>query len=311
MTTQQDAPRICMVGSCNIDLIARTPRLPGPGETIIGTKFQMGFGGKGANQAVMAARLGAKVSVVAKVGRDIFGENTLKNFQEQGIDTTYFLFDEERFSGVAPIWVDEGSGQNTIIIVPGANDGLSPADVRSAAPAIQQAQLVICQLEVPVETTLEAFRVAKEANVMTILNPAPAAPLPDELLALTDLCAPNEIEAEMLTGVKTDSVEGAEKAARALQARGPRTVILTLGERGALYVEGDAPAQFCAAEKVQAVDSTGAGDAFVGSLAYALAAGRPLGDSVRVGCAVATRSVLKTGTQTSFPYRQEVGDILG
>ncbi|MCC6617195.1 MAG: ribokinase [Anaerolineae bacterium] len=311
MTTQPDAPRICMVGSCNIDLIARVPRLPGPGETLIGTRFQMGFGGKGANQAVMAARLGAKVSVVAKVGRDIFGQDTLKNFEKEGIDTTYFMFDDERFSGVAPISVDEVTGQNSIIIVPGANDGLSPADVRNAAPAIQGAQLVICQLEVPVETTLEAFRVAKEAGVTTILNPAPAAPLPDELLALTDVCAPNEVEAEMLTGVKTDSTEGAEQAARALQARGPKTIVVTLGARGALVVEGDSPAEFVAAEKVQAVDSTGAGDSFVGSLAYALAAGRSLGDAVRMSCAIATRSVLKPGTQTSFPYREEVMGIVG
>jgi ribokinase len=305
-----NAPRICMVGSCNIDLIARVPRLPAPGETLMGSTFQMGFGGKGANQAVMAARLGAQVAVVAKVGRDIFGENTLKNFTEQGIDTTYFMFDEERFSGVAPITVDEVTGQNSIVIVPGANDGLSPADVRAAHSAIEGAQALICQLEVPLESSLEAFRIARNAGVMTIFNPAPAAPLPAELLALTDLIAPNEVEAAMLTGVATDTLEGAEAAARVLQGRGVGTVLVTLGARGALLIEGTNDPVFVAAEKVQAVDSTGAGDAFVGTLAYALAAGKPLRRATEIACAVATRSVLKTGTQTSFPYRAEVEHLL-
>jgi ribokinase len=301
-----------MVGSCNIDLIARTPRLPAPGETLIGTRFLMGFGGKGANQAVMAARLGAQVAVVAKVGRDIFGDDTRKNFIEQGIDVTHLLVDETLASGVAPIWVDETTGQNSIIIVPGANEALSPADVRRASDQITQADVVICQLEVPVSTSLEAFRVAKEVQEgpLAILNPAPAAPLPDELLRLTDILTPNEIEAAMLSGMPTSSVEEAEAAARALQQRGPRTVIITLGARGALLVDGGEPAQMVAAERVQAVDSTGAGDAFVGSLAYCLGAGRSLADAVRIACAIATRSVLKPGTQTSFPYREEVVELM-
>jgi ribokinase len=305
------APKICMVGSCMTDLVARAPRLPGPGETLFGTSFAVGFGGKGANQAVMAARLGAQVSVVVKLGRDTFGENTLKNFTEQGIDTTYFLWDDTgKSSGVAPIWVDETTGQNTIIIVPGANEALLPADVRAASAAITDAQSVICQLEIPLETTLEAFRVAKNAGVMTILNPAPAATLPTDLLAITDLIIPNEIEAQMLTGVATDTLEGAEAAARALQRQGVGRVIVTLGARGALVVDGAAAPEHVAAERVQAVDSTGAGDSFVGSLAYCLAAGKPLVDAARVASAIATRSVLKHGTQSSFPYRAEVEGLL-
>lgn len=304
------APKICMVGSCMTDLVARTPRLPGAGETLFGTSFHVGFGGKGANQAVMAARLGAQVSVVVKLGRDSFGENTLKNFQEQGCDTTYFLWDETGLSsGVAPIWVEEATGQNSIIIVPGANSALSSADVRAAHSAIEGAQLVICQLEIPLETTLEAFRVAKAAGVKTILNPAPAAALPDELLALTDIIVPNEVEAAMLSGLPTSTVEQAEAAAAALRGRGVGTVIITLGDRGALIMT-DERAEHVAAERVQAVDSTGAGDAFVGTLGYALAAGRSLRDAVRLACAIATRSVLKTGTQTSFPYRAEVESLL-
>ncbi len=310
---QSGQPKICMVGSSNIDLIARTPRMPAPGETIVGTHFQMGYGGKGANQAVMAARLGAQVTVVTKVGRDVFGEDTLKNYRAQGIDTTYVLFDETRFSGVAPIWVDERNGQNTIIIVPGANDGLSPADARSASAAIQAADVVICQLEVPIETTLEAFRIARKdpnSRILTILNPAPAAPLPDDLLRLTDILAPNENETALLSGMTVDTIEQAAAAAQILRKRGPRTVIITLGQRGAMVLDGDQPAQHVPARVVQAVDTTGAGDAFIGSLAYFLGVKRPMRDAVERAVGIATQSVLKRGTQTSFPMREEVQQLL-
>jgi ribokinase len=305
-------PKICMVGSCNVDLIARVPRLPAPGETLIGSRFQIGFGGKGANQAVMAAKLGAQVSVVTRVGDDVFGRDTLRNFQELGVDTTYMSVDKDLFSGVAPITVDENTGQNSIVIVPGANYGFFAADVRAAAPAIQGADVVMCQLEILMECTLEAFRVARAASgkqPLTVLNPAPAAELPDELLQLTDLFAPNEVEAAMLTGLPTDTLEQAETAARALQARGPKTVVITLGKRGALFVEGDGAVQHIPAQEVQAVDTTGAGDSFVGSLAYFLGAGRPLRESVEKAAAIATQSVLKTGTQTSFPTRAEMAHL--
>ncbi len=311
MNATANAPKICMVGSSNIDLIARVPRLPQPGETLTGVSFHMGYGGKGANQAVMAARLGAQVAVITKVGRDVFGEDTLKNYRAQGIDTTYVLFDEKRFSGVAPITVDDKTGQNSIVIVPGANDGLSPEDVRTATAAIQSASVLIGQLEIPIETTLAAFRVAKEkGSVLTILNPAPAAKLPDELLRLTDMIVPNETETALLTGLSVETLEQAEAAARTLHKHGPKTVIITLGSRGVLFVEGDAPAQHVPAQHVEAVDTTGAGDAFVGSLAYFLGVGRPLRDAVERACAVATQSVLKIGTQTSFPTREEIPELV-
>ena len=175
------------------------PRLPKLGETLVGESFQLGYGGKGANQAVTAARLGAQVTMVTMVGRDVFGEGTLKNYREEGIDATFVRFDETRASGVAPIFVDD-AGRNFIVIIPGANDALSPEIVREASAAITGAQIVICQLEVPIAATLEAFKIAKQANVFTILNPAPAAPLPDALLQLTDILAPNETETELLTG---------------------------------------------------------------------------------------------------------------
>jgi ribokinase len=309
--SSENIPRICMVGSCNVDLIARVPRMPQPGETLAGTHFQIGFGGKGANQAVMAAKLGAKVSVVGRVGNDVFGKDTLRNFHELGVDTTYLGVDDTLPSGVAPITVDETTGQNSIIIVPGANYGFGAVEVHETMTAIQGASVIICQLEILLETTKEAFRVARAAKhpPLTILNPAPAVPLPDDLLQLTDILIPNETETTILTGLPVDSDEQAETAARALQARGVKTVIITLGKRGALFVEGDAAAQFVAAQPVQAVDSTGAGDAFVGSLAYFLGAGRPLRQAVEKACAIATKSVLKTGTQTSFPTRAEVPEV--
>ena len=302
------ASRICVVGSSNIDLISQVPRLPKLGETMMGNSFHMGYGGKGANQAVMAAKLGAKVSMVTKLGRDVFGEGTLRNYREQGLDTTHVLFDERLFSGVAPIFVDDNA-KNFIVIVPGANMGLSPADAHASREAILSAALLVCQLEIPTETTLEAFRIAKSGNVQTILNPAPAAPLPDELLRLTDICAPNETETELLTGLPVGTPEQAEAAARALLKRGPKTVILTLGERGVLVVDEDTVTHVPAV-RVNAVDPTGAGDAFIGSLAVFLGEGIPMRDAVLRANGVAALSVTKIGTQVSFPKRAEADAFL-
>jgi ribokinase len=299
---------ICVVGSSNIDLISKVPRLPKLGETLIGSSFYLGFGGKGANQAVMAAKLGARVMMVTKLGRDVFGEGALKNYREQGIDTTFVLFDATRSSGVAPIFVDE-NGHNFLVIVPGANQALSPADVQSAREAILAADILVCQLEVPVETTLEAFRIAKSGRVRTILNPAPAVPLPDELLHLTDICAPNEVETEMLTGKPVGTLVEGEAAARTLLARGPQAVILTLGERGALVVSRD-QVEHLAALKVETVDSTGAGDAFIGSLAVFLGEGLSLFNAVRRANAIAALSVTHIGAQVSFPRRAEANEFL-
>lgn len=291
--------QICVIGSSNIDLTARVPRLPKRGETLKGHTFHLGYGGKGANQAITAAKLGARVTMVTKLGRDVFGEDTLKNYRAHGVDTTFVQFDDAHASGIAMIFVDDHA-QNCIVIVPGANAALSPDDVHAAARAIREASAVVCQLEVPVETTLEAFRIARAANVRTILNPAPASPLPDELLTLTDICVPNEIEIEMLTGVAVTTLTEGERAARALLARGVGTVIVTLGERGALLVRDDA-VEHIAPITVNAIDPTGAGDAFIGALAVFLGEGMMLRDAVKRANAVAALSVTKLGTQTSFP----------
>jgi ribokinase len=302
-------PKICVVGAANLDLISYVPRLPRMGETLHGTRFHMGYGGKGANQAVMAAKLGGDVSMVTKLGQDIFGENTLKNFQSWGIDTRHVLFTDQAFSGVAPIAVDP-DGHNAIIIVTGANDLLTPEEIEAARPVIAAAQILVCQLEIPVETTLAALRVARQEGVTAIFNPAPARPrLPDELYHLSDIFCPNESETELLTGLPVGSVEEAETAARVLLERGAGMVILTLGERGSLLVNAKESVHV-AAKPVKALDTTGAGDAFVGSLAYFLAAGKPLAEAMRRANYIAAISVQASGTQTSFPVAAELSPDL-
>lgn len=293
-------PRICVVGASNLDLISYAPRLPRLGETLHGTRFHMGYGGKGANQAVMAAKLGGQVTIVTKLGQDVFGENTLKNFQACGVDTRYVFFTDQAFSGVAPIAVDS-EGHNAIIIVTGANDLLSLEDIETARPAIESADILVCQLEIPLEITLAALRVARAAGVTTIFNPAPARPsLPDELYRLSDIFCPNESETELLTGQSIGNLDEAASAARLLLARGAGTVILTLGERGSLLVTAET-CLHVPATPVQALDTTGAGDAFIGSLAYFLAAGKSLSEAMRRANYIAAVSVQSSGTQTSFP----------
>jgi ribokinase len=301
-------PRICVVGSSNIDLTFRTPRLPRPGETLGGRAFHLGYGGKGANQAVAAARLGARVTMISRVGRDVFGEGMLRNYRAQGVETAHVRTDADRHSGVASIVVDD-EARNCILVVPGANEALSPQDVRDAAAAVTQADVVLSQLEVPRETVLEAFRIAKAADVRTVLNPAPALPLPDDLLRLTDLCVPNEIEVEALTGLPAATPDQAEAAARSLLRRGPQTVLVTLGERGVLRADA-ATTEHVAAASVRAVDPTGAGDAFIGGLAVFWAEGLALAEAVRRAGAVAALSVTRLGAQTSFPWRAEAETFL-
>jgi len=298
-------PKICVVGAANLDLISYVSRLPRMGETLHGTRFHMGYGGKGANQAVMAAKLSGDVAMVTKLGQDIFGENTLKNFESWGIDTQHVLFTDQAFSGVAPIAVDP-DGHNSIIIVTGANDLLTEEEIEAARPVIAAAQILVCQLEIPLEITLAALRVARQENVTTIFNPAPArAGLPDELYQLSDIFCPNESETELLTGMPVGTQAEAETAARSLREQGAGMVILTLGERGSLLVTATETTHV-PATPVKALDTTGAGDAFVGSLAYFLAAGKPLTEAMRRANHIAAISVQSSGTQTSFPVAADL-----
>jgi ribokinase len=295
-------PRVCVVGSANVDLTFRAATLPRPGETLAGRAFQLAFGGKGANQAVTAARLGARVSLVARLGHDLFGTQMRQHLEAEGIDSTHVSTDGEQPSGVASITVDD-AGRNCILVVAGANGTLTPQDVRAASGAIAAARILLCQLEVPLETTREALAVARAAGVTTLLNPAPAVPVPDEVLGLADLCVPNETEAERLTGLAEPLA-----AARALQARGARAVLVTLGEQGVLVVERDA--ELVPAVRVEAVDTTGAGDAFIGGLAVFLAEGLPLREAVSRACAVAALSVTRLGAQAALPSRAQLDAFL-
>lgn len=215
----RSVPRICVVGSVNVDLTFRTPRLPRPGETLASHAFLQGMGGKGANQAVAASRLGAKVSLVARVGNDVFGQQAISHYRAEGIDTSFVGQDANRPTGTAAIIVDDAA-ENSIIIVAGANAGLSAAAVREASQAIHEADVLLCQLETPLDATLEAFRLARAAGVRTVLTPAPARELPHELLRLCELCVLNRTEAELLTGLKVASTGDAETAASVLRERG-------------------------------------------------------------------------------------------
>jgi ribokinase len=252
--------------------------------------------------------MGARVSMIGRIGRDVFAGRILENFREQGVDTTYLTQDEEQATGVASIVVDE-AGQNCILVVPGANTTLAPDHVRHAKERLQAADLLLAQLEVPVETTLEAFRLARASGVRTVLNPAPAQALPGELLALTDLCLPNELELESLTGQSGTMLPDIERAARSLLGQGPAAVVATLGGRGAWVVDGK-ESYHVPPRPVTAIDASGAGDAFIGSLAVLLGEGATLLEAGRRANLVAAISVTRPGTQASYPLRAEFDALL-
>jgi ribokinase len=298
--------RIVVVGSTNMDMVVRADRLPLPGETVLGGDLIMAAGGKGANQAVAAARLGAKVTFIARVGRDLFGKQAMENFQREGFDTRYIIEDPDSPSGVALITVGP-SGQNIITVAPGANNRLSPEDITRATDVFSQAQVVVLQLETPIETVLKAAQQAKASGALVILNPAPAptSPLPAELYHLIDLITPNETEAQILTGESSP-----ESAARVLLDRKVASVIITLGKDGALLAKGSQPMQRIAGFRVKAVDAVAAGDCFNGALACALAEGQSLPQAIRFSHAAAAVSVTKPGAQPSLPTRKEAEAFL-
>ena len=289
---------ILVVGSTMIDLIAYAERLPGDGETLVGTRFQMGFGGKGANQAVAAARFGASVAMVNTVGEDSYGAEYLANFAAQGVDTTY-VRRVPGSSGVAPIWVD-GKGMNRIIIVPGANLHV-PAQLGVEAVAALSPAVVVGQFEIPQAVTAAAFAAARAAGAITVLNPAPAAELDPGLLAATDWLVPNEHEFALIGGGVLDGDVAAEDARiAALADRLEVSLLVTLGERGAAVLPRGGAITRVAAVPVRAMDTTGAGDAFVGAFAIGLAEGWDAVDAARLGAAFAADSVTRPGTQASF-----------
>jgi ribokinase len=291
-----------------MDLVARAPHIPQPGETIIGRDFHTLPGGKGANQAVAAARLGATVAMVGRVGGDAFARLLLDNLAAAGVDHTSVTQDSGAATGVALIVVD-AAGQNSIVVASGANMRLSPADVETAETAIASADVLLLQLETPLETVTRAAQIAHAHGVTVILNPAPARPLPPALLSLVDVLVPNESETALLTGLPIDSRARVEAAAGALRESGVGAVILTLGERGALLAQAGGTQVF-PAFMVTAVDTTAAGDAFMGGLAVALAEGQSLAESIRWGNAAGALAATQLGAQPSLPTRRAVEKLL-
>ena len=304
----QNKLKIVVVGSSNMDLVVKSPRIPSKGETILGGDFIMTPGGKGANQAVAAAKLGVEVYFVAKLGDDIFGRQSLSNFKAEGVRTEHVILTKEAPSGVALITVDD-VGDNVIVVAPGANLKLSPEDVEQAQRAIASSGAVAAQLEVPLETVEFAAGLANDADVPFILDPAPAQKLSHEFLRMVDVLTPNETEAEILTGIKVADENSALVAARDLLERNAKAVILTMGSKGYILATKDG-AEFVPSVKVDTVDATAAGDAFTGSLTVGLAQGKTLRDAALFSNHVAALSVTKMGAQSSMPDAGQVENFI-
>jgi len=299
---------IVVIGSLNMDLVIQSPRMPSSGETIAGGDFQMIPGGKGANQAAAAARLGGSVTMVGRVGDDAFGPNLTENLARQGVDTSKVRVDSETSTGVAIIIVDD-TGENSIVISAGANGQVSQEDVNAAKDLINGAEYLLLQHEIPFETVQHAIDVASLSGTRVILNPAPVRPIPADTLAKIDILVPNEIEARFLSDVQVDDLASAQEAGERILQQGPTTVVITLGAKGALAVTKE-DAVHVPAREVEAVDTTAAGDAFIGGLAVALSEGHSLDEAVRYASGAGTLAVTKFGAQTSLPTAEEVDAFL-
>ena len=300
--------KIIVAGSINMDLVTRAP-IPRPGETVIGGDLHAFPGGKGANQAVAAARMGGQVTMIGRVGEDAFGKQMRAALEEDGVDTAFVLPTAGTPTGVALIVVDE-QGQNSIVVTPGANGRLTPADIDAAAEAIAAADVLLLQLEVPLETVQRATGLAAQHGLKVILNPAPAAPLPQDLLSKVDILIPNEIEAAALSGLPSGSTAELQAAAANLLEQGAGAVILTLGDRGALLVDGKSKTLLPAFAVKNVVDTTAAGDAFAGALAVAVSEGLTLPEAISWAAGAGALAVTKAGAQPSLPTRTEVQRLL-
>lgn len=300
--------RILVIGSSNTDMIVSLDHLPKPGETILGGEFRTAAGGKGANQAVGAARAGGAVTLIARLGRDSWGDRALAGLMKDRINVQHVIRDDSSPSGVALIFVSR-TGENSIAVAGGANNRLSTSDIKKASPTIAAADLIVMQLETPLASVQAAVALAAQKGIPVILNPAPAQPLPSRLLQHISILTPNETEAELLTGTRVTDLKAAARAADLLLKRGVQTVILTLGARGA-WVATTEIRQHVPGFKVKAIDTTAAGDIFNGALAVALAEGKPLLQAVRFGNAAAALSVTKKGAQMSAPKRADIDRFL-
>lgn len=295
---------ILVIGSSNTDMVVKAPHLPAPGETILGGTFLMNPGGKGANQAVAAARLGGSVTFICKTGNDIFGKQSVGLFEEEGIETAFIFEDPQHPSGVALITVDD-KGENCIVVASGANAHLTAEDLLPATHCIERSEIILMQLEIPLETVAYAARVAAHFGKIVILNPAPVCPLEDELLKHVSIITPNETEALMLTGIKIIDEATAAQAAELLHTKGISTVIITLGSKGA-FVSHEGVYTLVPAPIVEAVDTTAAGDVFNGALSVALSENKTMLAAVDFACKAAAISVTRLGAQASAPYMNEL-----
>ncbi len=296
--------KILVVGSSNTDMVIKTHHFPVPGETILGGRFLMNAGGKGANQAVAAARLGGLVTFVGKIGDDIFGKQAVQQLEDEGIHVGFVAVDPENPSGVALITVDQ-KGENSIVVASGSNGTLSPADFDQAIVEFDQSEFVLMQLEIPIPTVEYIAREAAQKQKKVILNPAPAAGLSDELLKNLYIITPNETEAELLTGIKVTDKQSALKAATFLHKKGIEMVIITMGSVGA-FLLANGNSEIIKAPKVEAVDTTAAGDTFNGALAVALSEGKTIREAIAFANQAASISVTRIGAQSSVPFRKEI-----
>jgi ribokinase len=298
--------RVVVVGSINMDLVVRMARLPRPGETVHGQRFQTIPGGKGANQAVAMARLGMRVTLIGRVGDDSFGETLLRTLAGYGVDTQHVIVTPNCSSGVALIGV-EASGANSITVIAGANGELTPADIASRDEVIRSADALVVQLETPIETVAAAIKLAREAHVRTILDPAPAptTELPPEVIDVS-IISPNQTEAESLTGIVVEDLDSAERAARRLRELGAHNVVLKLGQLGALLCDEEGRLEHVAAQQIKVIDTTAAGDAFTAGLTVAVVEERSWREAVHFGCSAGTLACLTPGAQTAMPTRHDV-----
>lgn len=296
--------KVVVIGSYNTDMTIKAPRIPRPGETILGGKFAIGAGGKGANQAVAAARAGALVWLVARIGNDAFGAEALRHIQQEHINIDYMRRDPEAPTGVACIVVDD-AGENSIVVASGANAHLLPDDISAAEEIIAHTDVLLLQLESPLATVNTAARLAAKHGVTVVLNPAPAQPLTTNLLEHVTIISPNEVEAEMLTGIRITDDKSLIAAAQRLHAQGPATVMITRGPKG-VFISSVSQTHFLPAFQVTAIDTTGAGDVFNGCLAAFLTKDRSLTEAARLAAAAAAISVTRLGAQASAPALAEI-----
>ena len=300
--------KILVIGSSNTDMTIKLKKIPKPGETVIGGKFSTAAGGKGANQAVAAARAGGNVTFIARVGSDVFGATAVEGFKNDGINVDFVIKDKAEPSGVALIFVDD-QGENSIAVASGANAALSPQDIENCSDIISKSDVLLMQLETPIETIKTAAKIAKNNNIKVILNPAPARELDKELLSNVSIFTPNEIEAEFFVGFPITNEDDVKRAAKKMLEFGIETVIITMGPKGSIIVSNEITKKI-PAFSVEALDTTGAGDVFNGALAVGLNEGMNISDAVVFASSASALSVTKIGAQTSAPFRVDINNFI-